>query len=85
MDATNFGRTNICIFNFKDKKVKWHPLPPKEKDIKKESEEKTSSNTWRGERKRDSWSSLGVWILRLSAHPLVRKLKLDSVVHVLKI
>ena len=44
MDATNFGRTNICIFNFKEKKVKLHPLPAKDKSGKKESDEKTSTS-----------------------------------------
>ena len=44
LDVTNFGRTNICVFNFKDKKVKLHPLPPKDKTGKKESGEKASTS-----------------------------------------
>ena len=44
LDVTNFGRTNICVFNFKEKKVKLHPLPPKDKTSKKESEEKASTS-----------------------------------------
>eukprot|EP00268_Persea_americana_P067967 TRINITY_DN9411_c0_g1_i7.p3 TRINITY_DN9411_c0_g1~~TRINITY_DN9411_c0_g1_i7.p3 ORF type:complete len:121 (+),score=11.08 TRINITY_DN9411_c0_g1_i7:1608-1970(+) len=38
LDVTNFGRTNICVFNYKDKKVKLHPLPPKDKIGKKEND-----------------------------------------------
>ena len=35
LDVTNFGKSNICIFNFEGRKVKLHPLPPKEDNDKK--------------------------------------------------
>ena len=44
LDVTNFGRTNIRVFNYKDKKVKLHPLPPKDKIGKKENDEKANTS-----------------------------------------
>lgn len=40
LDTTNFGRSNVCVFNFKWRKVKIHPLPPKDNNDKKKRSEK---------------------------------------------
>ena len=42
LDVTNFGRSNVCIFEFEGRKVRLHPLPPMDSNIKKSNPKEKS-------------------------------------------
>lgn len=44
LDVTNFGKSDICIFNFEGRKVKLHPLRPKDNNDEKKMIDTMSSN-----------------------------------------